>query len=222
MRVWATAAQKGGVGKSTLAVSLATYAEQCGEATLIVDLDPQGSAGAWHQRRMTNSPMVVESLPDNLDEIIEHAKTFGVSLVILDTAPHSNDIALAAIKRADLIICPSQSSMFDLVSLQDTLRVITLADAVSKSVGVVNFVPSDKGGKTAYREAVGPMESFGLRVCPAGVCFRRQFPAALAIGKGVTETEPKGKAASEIIAVWQWLNTLSPVVSKSKSKKVKA
>jgi chromosome partitioning protein len=224
MRVWSTAAQKGGVGKSTLAVSLAAYAEQCGEMTLILDLDPQGSMGMWSQRRMTRSPMVVESLPDNLDKIIEESKTFGVSLVILDTAPHSDKVALAAIKRSDLIICPSQPNMFDLTSLRDTVNILTHADAVSKAVGVLNFLPTDRSAKTAYAEAVGPMESFGLTVCPHAISFRRSFPNALALGKAVTETEPKGKAAEEIIAVWNWLNTISPIAVKPKrvSKKVTA
>lgn len=222
MRIWATAAQKGGCGKSTLTTQIAVYAEQCGEATLIIDLDPQGSIGAWSERRMMNSPMVVEALPDGLDEIIEHAKTFDVSLVIIDTPPHNNNVALAAIKRAELVICPSQSSMFDLVSLRDTVNTLAKGDAVGKAVGVVNFVPTDRSAKTAYAEAVGPMESFGLKVCPTAISFRRIFPKSLDLGKGVTETEPKGKAAEEIIAVWNWLNTISPVATAAKRKKVSA
>lgn len=221
MRVWTFAAQKGGCGKSTLATQLAVYAEQVGEMTLLVDLDPQGSVGIWSQTRGTNKPMVLESTPEGLDEIISSAKTFGCSLVMLDTAPHSDRIAMAAIKRADLIICPSQSTMFDLASLRDTVRLITMTEQSDKAVGVVNFVPSDKGGHTAYKEAVGPMEQLGLKVCPQGVCFRRQFPKSLQQGRGVVEMEPEGKAAKEIQAVWSFLTGLSPIRQSAKTTKAR-
>lgn len=218
MRVWTMAAQKGGCGKSTLATQLAVYAEKCGEMTLILDLDPQGSIGAWQQRRMTNAPMVAETEPDHLEEIIEGARKIGTSLVILDTPPHTNKIASVAMRLADLIICPSQSSMFDLASLRDTVNLLNMANAIDKAVGVVNFVPPHEA-KQAYDEAVGPMSSFGLSVIPSYVTFRRAFPKSLQLGKGVVETEPKGKAAAEVMAVWGDLNKLCPLVEKAKKKK---
>lgn len=221
MRIWTFAAQKGGCGKSTLATQLAAYSERCGETVLIIDVDPQGSVAVWQQQRGGNSPMVIEAMPVKLDEILASARAFGVSLVMIDTAPHSDKDAVVAVRLADLIICPAQPSMFDLASLRDTVNVLSLADALSRAVGVVNFVPP-QGGKRAYDEARVAMESFGLRVCPSFIGYRRAFPNAVAIGKAVCETEPNGKAAAEITDAWQFFNTLSPIAKTTRKKKASA
>ena len=59
MDVIAVIAQKGGTGKTTLAVSLAVAAERSGRTVAIVDLDPQASASNWGDRREDDSPVVV-------------------------------------------------------------------------------------------------------------------------------------------------------------------
>ncbi|GMA80185.1 hypothetical protein GCM10025880_66020 [Methylorubrum aminovorans] len=51
MNVIAFVTQKGGTGKSSLAVSLAVAAEERGIKTSIIDLDPQGTAKNWYERR---------------------------------------------------------------------------------------------------------------------------------------------------------------------------
>ncbi|MGA7327839.1 MAG: hypothetical protein WBX25_25980 [Rhodomicrobium sp.] len=80
---------------------LASYAEQCGETVLIIDLDPQPSCIDWHEKRGANKPMVLAGLPEKLSDLLQSARNFGVSLVLIDTAPHSTDIAIGAIKYAE-------------------------------------------------------------------------------------------------------------------------
>jgi len=217
MRVWTIANQKGGAGKSTLAINLSVYAEQCGKMTLLIDIDPQGSTGIWHERRGTNKPMVVEAAPDKMEEIIASAKTFGVSLVIIDTAPHSSKDIVDAVRLADLIVCPSQSSLLDFAALRDTAKVILSCEALNRAVAVVNNVPP-KGADQTYAESVVSMEKFGFKVSPVYICNRRVFVKSLELGQGVTEfKQPKDKnAAEEIEKLWEYLNSLCPVITQKK------
>ena len=63
MQVLALVTQKGGTGKSSLAVSLAVAAQEAGLKTAIVDIDPQGTASEWFQRRRAEAPEVRSCLP---------------------------------------------------------------------------------------------------------------------------------------------------------------
>jgi chromosome partitioning protein len=214
MRVWTIANQKGGAGKTTLAINLSVYAEQCGEPTLLLDIDPQGSVGIWHERRGTNKPMVAQAAADKIREIIAASKTLGISLLVLDTAPHSSRDIIEPFRLSDLIICPTQSSLLDFAALRDTAKVILAAEAMNKAVAVVNNVPP-KGAQQTYGESVNSLSRFGFKVAPTFVCSRRSFVKSLENGQGVTESKPRDKAAAaEIEQLWSHLNSLCPVASK--------
>src|SRR5664279_5617787 len=74
MQVIALISQKGGVGKSTLAVHLATEANAQGQRVLLLDLDPQGSAMEWANRRGDRPPDVSGANPASVAKEIERAK----------------------------------------------------------------------------------------------------------------------------------------------------
>ena len=79
-------AQKGGTGKTTLAVHVAADFEGAGGSAAVIDLDPQASAALWGDRR-GRSPFV---------GAVPAARRSGAGLVVIDTAPHSESAALAA------------------------------------------------------------------------------------------------------------------------------
>ena len=220
MRIWGFVSQKGGSGKSTLSTQLSVYAEKCGETVCLIDLDPQASALTWGETREAKAPTVLPGTPEKLNEIIEHAKTFNISLLMIDTAPHTDTGALAAIRAADLVICPTQASLFDVVALKDTVGLLDLAERRDRAIAVINGLPT-QGGEDAKTEAVAAVTSLGLNVAKHGVGHRRPFVIAIGKGKGVTEMAKKdaGIAATEIVDLWTELNALSPVVKpKPKSK----
>jgi chromosome partitioning protein len=210
MRIWAFVQQKGGAGKSTLSTQLSVYAEQCGEAVVLVDLDPQGSAVAWSNVRGTRQPAVLPATPDKVHELIEKAPMFGATLIIIDTAPHSDSGAVAAIRAADLIICPTQPSLFDVAALKDTVCILELCETKSKAVCVVNGLPH-QGAQAAYLEAVAAVESLGLKALKAHIGHRRPFAVSIQKGKGVTESHKTDQSAKEIRALWSELNALAPI-----------
>ncbi len=95
--------QKRGAGKTTLSVHLATAAALSGNSAAIVDLDPQGTAANWGDRRQADAPEVVRGQAARLGVLIEAAQGNGAALLILDTAPKADQTALRPAQLADLL-----------------------------------------------------------------------------------------------------------------------
>jgi chromosome partitioning protein len=209
MKIWSFVSQKGGCGKSTLATQLSVIAVQKGERTVIVDLDPQQSSRAWQRvRSEERPPACVTALPANLPRVIESAKQFDQSLMLLDTAPHTDSDARVAINASDLIICPTQASLFDLESLQSTAELLEITGKIGQAVVVVNAIPP-KNKEVTYGQAAAKASNYGLRVCDHYVCNRVAFVEATNKGRGVVETVSKSDAASEIRELWDELLGIS-------------
>src|SRR5439155_8692569 len=102
----ALVAQKGGTGKTTLAVSLAVAAGQVGLTSIIVDLDPQATAGNWKDRRKSNGPVVIDAQPARLAAALVKAAENGVDFAVIDTPARNEQSALAAAKVAELVLIP--------------------------------------------------------------------------------------------------------------------
>jgi chromosome partitioning protein len=102
MKIIAIISQKGGAGKTTLAVHLATAAVAVGFTTAIIDLDPQGTASSWGDRRTEGAPEVISGQAVRLPALTGAARENGADIVILDTAPNADQTASLAARIADL------------------------------------------------------------------------------------------------------------------------
>ena len=128
MRTIAIISQKGGAGKTTLAVHLAVFAEQSGLMTAVIDLDPQATAAKWGDRREETPPEVISAQAVRLPQLLTTAREGGADLTIIDTAPNSDSTALAAAKAADLILIPCRPATFDLDAIGTTVDMAKLAN----------------------------------------------------------------------------------------------
>lgn len=194
MHIITFAAQKGGVGKSTLAVNLAVAAEASGIRTALFDLDPQESATAWSERRQEEAPHVEPISARRLDQAIDAAAASGFGLTIIDTPPAAGTEAAAAAQRADLVLIPCRPSLIDLDAIKRTAQLI--ASTGRRGSVVLNAAPPT--ATTLLSDARTLAEATGLQVAAAIMRERSAFRAAWPYGLGVTEHEPKGKAAQEV------------------------
>src|SRR5215203_2007998 len=96
MRTIALVNQKGGCGKTTVALHLAAAFWQRGENVLVLDLDPQASAAEWHDARKDPLPHVESVHPARLAKVVAHAREILTSAFVLDTARHSDGDAREA------------------------------------------------------------------------------------------------------------------------------
>ena len=87
--------QKGGAGKTTLALHLAAAAEDAGHTALVIDLDPQATASQWAAWRKDAPPVVIDSAPPRLAAQIEQARAQGAAFIVIATPPHADSAARA-------------------------------------------------------------------------------------------------------------------------------
>lgn len=201
MQIITLAAQKGGVGKTTLAVNLAVAAQAAGVRTALFDLDPQESATAWSERREAELPHVEPISARRLDQAIDAAEANGFALTIIDTPPAAGAEAAAAAQRADLVVIPCRPSLIDLDAIKRTAQLITSTGRAG--VVVLNAAPPT--ASTLLDDARTLAEATGLRVARTVLRERSAYRAAWPYGLGVIEHEPKGKAAQEVAALQKHL-----------------
>lgn len=192
----AIATNKGGSGKTTLSINLAVAA---GDNALVVDLDPQASSVVWSEQREAEPPGVLGIQGYQLEKVLKSAKANGAEWAFIDTAPHSESTALAACRNADLVLCPCRPSLADIRALTHTVDLVNLAKA--QGIVVLNAIPT-AGLKV---DAQNALQSVGLPLCPISIGQRVAFNHSFTAGQGVTEYEPSGKAASEIMQLWRWV-----------------
>jgi chromosome partitioning protein len=204
MKTIALIAQKGGTGKTTLALSLAIAAEQAGVSSLIIDLDPQATACNWSDRRGQETPLIIDAQPARLPNALEKAKEGGINLALIDTPARSEQAALAAAKAADLVLIPCRPQIYDLETIPNTKGILTLAGNKPALV-VFNAVPP-RGDRRTQAEKV--VASMGLESCPTCFGNRARFGDSATLGRTALEFEPKGKAAEETIQVYKYIRLL--------------
>ena len=129
MKVIAVMSQKGGAGKTTLAIHLGVMAHLDGKKVGLIDLDSQGTASSWGDDRGGNAPEVVATFASRLPVFLKGAREAGTDLVVLDVAPRAEADHRMAAEQADLILIPCRPSIFDFRALQVThqLAAVTLA-----------------------------------------------------------------------------------------------
>lgn len=213
MQTLAMIAQKGGTGKTTLALSLAVAAGAAGQSVLVIDLDPQASACRWGDRRTVNTPAVMDAQPARLAAALAKAAQAGVDLTIVDTPARVEQAAVEAAKVADLVLIPCKPSILDLETLRTTADLVQ-GRAKRLPLVILNAVPAQG---TRQEQAVEAITEMGLTVCSAHVGQRVAFEYAAQAGLTVTEYEPEGRAALDIRHLY---NAICSIVGMSKSKEV--
>ena len=200
MRVVAIASQKGGSGKTTVAVHLAVAALRAGERVAILDTDPQGSAIAWSQARSAEDPTVVAVEAADVAAALEEARRDGYTVAIVDTAPRAAPIAATVMRAATFVLIPVRPSAFDLAALERSVAIVTAAGVAGAIV--LNACPPRAPEILEAREFCSAQS---LPLADVMLGDRRAFARAVASGRAVEEFAPRSPAALEIRALWAYI-----------------
>jgi chromosome partitioning protein len=201
MAVISIAQQKGGAGKTTLAVQLGVAWLLTGKRVAMLDIDPQASLFTWfnlRRRRLGDGEggLVVQGLSGWRlgSELGRMRREFD--LVLVDSPPHAETDARGAIRAADLVLLPCQPNALDLWASKATLD---LAEAAgTDALLVLNRVPARGRAADAIR---GEIEGERWPLAAASLGNRQAFAASIGEGRGVAETAPRSPAGQEVAAL---------------------
>jgi chromosome partitioning protein len=208
--VIAVVAEKGGVGKTTLSLTLAVAAVSAGRKVAVLDTDPQSTASKWTDRREAEMPWVVPTHAARLGAAIEQARLQGVDFIVIDTPPHSSADATEAARRADLVLAPVEPHLFTLETLPKLADLLKIAGTAPALV-VINKAAVQG---TEAKDAMEHVRGQGFDVCPVVLHLRAAHRHAGNVGKVAMEHEPSGKAADEAIQLYTY--TVNHISSRSR------
>jgi chromosome partitioning protein len=204
MRVVMVAKQKGGVGATTLTREIGVAAAAAGKRVVFIDLDPQGTLRGWWNRRTEGmdgepNPALAAPAPADLAAALDQLRAAGTDLCFVDTPPSVHPFLAEVMRLADLILLPTRPTTDDLDALPG---ILDMAEEAGKPFAfVVTQAPAGKS--RLYDDAVPVLAQRG-RVAPP-LRIRGDFPIAASTGRTATELAPKGKAAEEVRALWQFV-----------------
>ena len=192
-KVVTVAQQKGGSGKTTLAVNLAVEFRRRGLRVALLDTDPQGSLGRWfiaRRERLGEAGMEFST-----------ASAWGVGyeceklrkqadVVIVDTPPKVDADLRPALREADLVLVPVAASMVDLWATDGVFDLIGREGR--RAVIVLNRVKA--GTRLGEEVAAAAAEVGGV----AGASLGQRVVYAETLGQGLGASEVRGLAAGEV------------------------
>ncbi|MCA9178401.1 MAG: AAA family ATPase [Planctomycetales bacterium] len=196
--------QKGGVGKTTLAVNVADAIARRGNRTLLIDADPQGSALEWAAAREANHdatdvPFPVVGLATDFIHKELPSLARGYDCVVIDGPPRVNKVSAAAIMASDLVLIPVQPSPYDVWATDDIIELIEQARTLRPEIDA-RFVVNRKIAKTALGQAINhALIDYPLPVFGSQICQRIAFADTATKGQSVLEAVPNEPAAAEIL-----------------------
>ena len=212
MKVLTIANRKGGAGKSTCAAHLAIESTNAGFKTILIDMDPQKTLEGWWQKRVEDTPVMLETTAVELHNSIEKLAKQGFDLCIIDTPGDSGDFTRAGIIVADLVIIPSKPTPPDLSAIG---RTISLVEESKKKFA---FVITQGIVRTkATLQALSVLSQFGP-VAPAPISNRTAYASAMGAGKSASDFDKI--AGQEILEVWEFIRDILFKSEKINKKKI--
>ncbi|NDA90357.1 MAG: ParA family protein [Alphaproteobacteria bacterium] len=204
VKVYSVMSQKGGAGKTTLAINLAVQSKLQGNNSLIIDIDPQASATMWADvRGVNNEPLVTSSFASRLNNVINVACENNITEIFIDTPPHSQRDSQIAAEMSDSIIIPCRPNLFDLQAIDNTIGLAKMAN--KHFILVFNAIHHTSSLAEEAKEALINKYGDSINICPQMIVQRLCYVHASTNGQGVQEYEPRGKAALEIQNVYNYI-----------------
>ena len=210
--------QKGGCGKTTTAISIASEWHARGRRVLLVDADPQGTTRTWGEvatEAKRNAPTVIAMgagmhRPDQLP-----ALAAGYEMVVIDTPPRHGDIQRSALAVSDLVVLPVGPGAAEAWALGSMLDVIEEVRVLRPELQAVLLITRRQANTALGKAAREAPAASGLPILRAELGYRVTYQEFIAGGEGVTIYAPGSLAAMEIKNLVDELETFAKEPSRA-------
>lgn len=193
--------QKGGSGKTTIAINLARAYQLMGHSVLLIDSDKQGSSRDWHSADEKNPLPLLVLDKVSIDKDIK--KVIGqYDYIIIDGSPQATEIAIATIRASDFILIPMQPSPFDIWASSNLIELVKQSMSANRNLkaGIVltRLIKNTKIGN----EVSQIIHDFELPVLTNNIGQRTCYPFSASLGQTIFDTErANSESVSEINAL---------------------
>lgn len=216
MPVLAIAGLKGGVGKSTVAVCLASELHRRGDTVLLCDADPQRSALTWaaaaaEAEQPCPTTVAIHTGFHRPGQI----PSAGYVWTLIDTPPQDGGALRSAMMIADLLVMPLQPGPFDAWRAADAVELLREAQTMRPELRAV--VALNRTARNALTgSARDALKELGLPILTTALGNRVTYPESIAAGTGPTVYAPKSPAALEVKSLTDEIVALLPTAKPAK------
>ena len=194
--------QKGGVGKTTLSINVATALAKKKFKVLLIDADPQNSSLDWAATRKTENYFTVVGINKPIIHKEVNKLIRDYDHIIIDGPPRIYDVAKSAIVASDIVIIPVQPSPYDIWAADEVVRLIKEVSEPLDGIKSIKsaFVINRKIVNTAIgRDVNEALQHYNIEILNTHICQRVSYAETAAIGSTVIELIDKESLASKEI-----------------------
>ena len=197
--------QKGGVGKSTVAINFAYSIQKKYKNLALLDLDSQNSAILFNQLRESENLSTIKCVKETEIDFVDFMNTYAKNknnLLIIDSGGYDSDINRAALIRSDIIITPVGISQIEIFGLQIFRKILkeaseALGVKIKTNVLLNNVDSRSKNKLKELRKYIKDNNKY-FNLLDSVVYTRADFKNSYGDGLTVKEFNKKGTAAQEI------------------------
>jgi len=199
MKTITVLSRKGGAGKTTVAVSLALAARQAGLKAVVADIDPLHSAGEVLRDRPEGDGLLIETAAAKLFILGEVSRKQGVDLLVIDTPVGPEANIVLAMNASDLCLAVARPSPLDIAAVMQSVALMRQIGA--PGLVVLNQCPPLRSGEEhpVVQRAIEALRFGGVPTTESRLRSRTAYQQAFAQHCGVTEWDPEGEAAADVI-----------------------